>query len=371
MKEARFVVSPWQLFAVTVLFELGSAIVMNAGSSARQDAWISIAITTVFGVALFAFYRLLQAKQPSYDLFELVRISFGRWLGSFIIAIYVVYFLYDAARVMRDLLELLSNAVLEDTPIEVLAFTFSMVIAYMIWLGLGVIIRTAEFFFPLIMGIILVLFLLILIDRDYQFHYLKPVLGDGLMPVASSIFPTLITFPFGELVVFLVFMQYIAPASRIGAVSSTAIGISGLILSGAAVLETVSLGVKMKERTNFPFLVTVRDVSFGYFFERMDMVVVFVMFITILVKVSIFMFGALKGIEHLFRIPYRTSAFPIACLVAILSIKIANTFAEHISEGLSFASIYVHIPMQLVIPLIIFIMLGVKRIGRVKKGGSL
>ncbi|MNC57418.1 hypothetical protein D3C75_1070770 [compost metagenome] len=95
------------------------------------------------------------------------------------------------------------------------------------------------------------------------------------------------------------------------------------------------------------------------------------MFITILGKVSLFLFGALKGIEHLFRIPYRTAVFPIACLVAILSINIANTFAEHISEGLTFAPVYVHIPMQLVIPLIIFIMLGVKSARHVKKGGSL
>lgn len=363
MKEARFVVSPVQLFAVIILFELGSAIVMNAGSSARQDAWISISLATVIGMGLFAFYRMLQTRQPSYDLFELVQLSFGRWLGSFIIALYVVYFLYDAARVLRDFLELLSSAVLENTPIEVLAFSFSLIIAYMIWLGFGVIVRTAEFFFPVVMGIIFVLFLLILIDRDYQLHYLKPVLGDGLMPGLSAIFPTLITFPFGELIVCLVFMQYIAPASRVGRVSSSAIGISGLILSGAAVLETISLGGQMKERANFPFLVTVRDVSFGYFFERMEMVVVFVMFITILVKVSLFLFGALKGIEHLVRVPYRTAAFPIACLTAIFSIKIADTFAEHTLEGLTFVPFFIHIPMQLIIPLALFIMLVVKQAG--------
>ncbi|MBW7475763.1 spore germination protein [Paenibacillus oenotherae] len=361
MKEAKFVVSPVQLFAVIILFDLGSAIVMNVGSSAKQNAWIAIAAATVIGLGLFGFYRILQARQPSYDLFELVRLSFGRWLGSFIIAMYVVYFLYVAARVMRDFLELLSSAVLENTPTEVLAFSFSMVIAYMIWLGFGVIIRTAEFFFPIIMGIILVLFLLILIDRDYQFFYLKPVLGDGLMPVWSAIFPTLVTFPFGELIVCLVFMQYLAPASRAGKVSSFAIGISGLILAGTAVLETISLGVKMKERTNFPFLVTVRDVSFGYFFERMEMAVVFVMLITILVKVSLFLFGALKGIEHLFRVPYRTAAFPVACLAAIFSIKIADTFAEHTLEGLSFVPMFIHIPMQLIIPLALFIILVVKR----------
>ncbi|WP_173275078.1 endospore germination permease [Paenibacillus sp. NEAU-GSW1] len=364
MREAKFQVSPVQLFAVILLFELGSAIVMNVGSSARQDAWISIAAATVIGAGIFVFYRKLHDKQPSHDLFELVRLSFGRWLGSFVIAMYVIYFLYDAARVMRDFLELLMSAVLENTPVEVLAFSISIIIAYMIWLGFGVIVRTAEFFFPVIIGITLVLFLLILIDRDYQFYYLKPVLGDGLMPSLSAIFPTLITFPFGELIICLVFMKYLAPAFRRGKASIFAIGVSGLILTIAAVMETISLGVQMKERANFPFLVTVRDVSFGYFFERMEMIVVFVMFITILVKVSLFLFGALKGIEHLFRVSYRTAAFPVACLTAIFSIKIADTFAEHTLEGLTFTPFFIHIPMQFIIPLAMFVILSVKRAGQ-------
>lgn len=366
--KSKFIISPWQLFAIIVLFELGSAIVMNVGSSAKQDAWISIAVATLFGIAIFAMYRLLQARQPASDLFELVQLSFGRWLGSVVILLYVIYFLYVAARVLRDFLELLSSAVLDHTPIEVLAFAFMLVAAYMIWLGLSTIMRTAELLFPIIMGILLVLFILLVIDRDYQFDNLKPILGEGIQPVVTSIFPTLLTFPFGELIIILVIIRYAAPASRVGLLSTAAVGFSGLILVGTAVLETITLGEKMKERTNFPYLLTIRDIAFGYFFERLEMIVVFVMFITILVKASLFLFGALKGMEHLVRIPYRESVFPVACLVAILSIRIANSFAEHSIEGLKFTPYFVHLPMQLGIPLVMLVILGVKG-ARQRKGG--
>ncbi|GMK38068.1 spore germination protein KB [Paenibacillus sp. CCS19] len=358
--KTKLTISPWQLFALIVLFELGSAIVMNVGHSAKQDAWISIAAATIFGMGIFAIYRLLQARRPESDLFELVQLSFGRWLGSVVILLYVIYFLYVAARVLRDFLELLASAVLDHTPIEVLAFSFMLVSAYMIGLGLSTIVRTAELLFPIIMGILFVLCVLLLIDRDYEFNNLKPILGDGIEPVVTSIFPTLLTFPFGELIVILVFIRYAAPAKRVGFMSMGAIGLSGMILVGTAVLETITLGEKMKERTNFPYLLTIRDIAFGYFFERMEMMVVFVMFITILVKASLFLFGALKGVEHLVRIPYRESVFPVACLVAILSIRIATSFAEHSIEGLELSPYVVHLPMQLGIPLVMLVILGVK-----------
>lgn len=368
--KTKLIISPWQLFAVIVLFELGSAIVMNVGHSAKQDAWISIAVATLFGVGLFVFYRLLQAKRPSSDLFELVQLSFGRWLGSVVILLYVIYFLYVAARVLRDFLELLSSAVLDHTPIEALAFSFMLVSAYMIGLGLSTIVRTAELLFPIILGILFVLFVLLMIDRDYQFNNLKPILAEGIEPVVASIFPSLLTFPFGELIIILVFIRYASPASRTGLMSTAAVGFSGMILVGTAVLETITLGEKMKERTNFPYLLTIRDIAFGYFFERMEMLVVFVMFVTILVKASLFLFGALKGVEHLVRIPYRESVFPVACLVAILSIRIANSFAEHSIEGLELTPYFIHLPMQLGIPLVMLVILGVKGVGQQYEGGS-
>ncbi|EFM11210.1 spore germination protein [Paenibacillus curdlanolyticus YK9] len=368
MNDNKLAISNWQLFSLIVLFELGSAIVMNIGQEAKRDSWIAILAATVIGIGIFTFYRYLQSRRPGFDLFEIARYAFGPIAGSGVIFLYILYFLYLGARVLRDFIEIISTAVLATTPIEVIVFTFTTVIAYMLWHGAGAFIRTAELFFLMILIVFLLLIVLMIWDHEYHFAYLQPVLGDGVKPVLSAVFPALITFPFGELIVLVMFLKFTSAGGKVGTVSSWAIGTAGLILTCTTILETVTLDVKPKLRSLFPFLVTVRDISFAYLFERLEMLVIFMMFVTILIKVSAYLFGALKGIEHLFRIPYRTGAFPISCIIALLSIYVADSFAEHAAEGLKIVPLYIHIPMQFVIPFLMLLAVMVKAAKEGKEG---
>src|SRR3569832_388167 len=135
MTDSKHKLTAWQLFALIVLFELGSAIVMNVGQEAKQDSWIAIIAATALGIGIFIFYRYLQGKRPDGDLFDLARYGFGHVAGTIVIFLYILYFLYVAARVLRDFTELIASSVLVSTPTEVIAFSFSAVVAYMIWHG--------------------------------------------------------------------------------------------------------------------------------------------------------------------------------------------------------------------------------------------
>ena len=52
------------------------------------------------------------------------------------------------------------------------------------------------------------------------------------------------------------------------------------------------------------------------------------MILGILVKSAVYFYVGLKGLEYVFRLPYRYFAVPISMIVAVFSILISNNFAE-------------------------------------------
>lgn len=53
-----------QFFTLTLLFELGTALVVNLGMESGKDAWISILLGTLIGLIVFSGYTYLYRKFP-------------------------------------------------------------------------------------------------------------------------------------------------------------------------------------------------------------------------------------------------------------------------------------------------------------------
>jgi spore germination protein KB len=80
----------------------------------------------------------------------------------------------------------------------------------------------------------------------------------------------------------------------------------------------------------------------------------------IIVKVSVFFYGGLIGLEQLFKRPYRQFVWPMSLLIAFFSIVISKHFAEHIAEGIKIVPLYMHMPLQIGIPTMLFLILSIK-----------
>ncbi|MEM5594673.1 hypothetical protein AAHH67_28340 [Niallia circulans] len=84
------------------------------------------------------------------------------------------------------------------------------------------------------------------------------------------------------------------------------------------------------------------------------------MMLGILIKSSVFLYGGLKGMEYVFRIPYRYFAMPVACITTMFSIFISTDFSDHIVEGLNVDFFLVHVPLELMVPILITFVLLIK-----------
>ena len=79
----------------------------------------------------------------------------------------------------------------------------------------------------------------------------------------------------------------------------------------------------------FPLLSAARLVSIGHFLERMDVIVVFIMTLGVITKGSVYIYCGLKGMEYIFRLPYRYFTVPISMLVSCFSILVTVNYGDH------------------------------------------
>jgi spore germination protein KB len=345
--------SLWQLFILIFIFEIGSAAVVSTGNDAKQDAWIAIGVAMVCGLGIGFLYSFILSRAPGKNLFEIFQLCLGKWLGGALTILYILYFIYIASRVLRDFCELITSVIFEETPIEFISITMVIVIVYMLYLGLEVMGRTSEIFIPYIFSFIIIIGIAVFISGEMEFYNLFPVLGDGIKPVLKAVFPQLLTFPFGEIIAFMLIIPYTTEFKKSRKTILLAIVASGLILIYNAVLQITTLGVQTRARTNFPLLSSAREIALLDFIERVDLIVVFIVMFGIIVKVSVFFYGALKGLELLSKRPYRMHVVPLGTIIAFLSVKISDNFSEHIEEGLIVVPLMLHIPFQFILPLML------------------
>lgn len=344
--------SLWQLAVILFTFEIGSIAIVGVGGESKQDAWIATLFATIIGVGLISFYIYLLKCLPGKNLFEIFTFCFGKWLGKAVGFLYILYFFYIAARVLRDFSELITTVIFENTPIEVISITMMLLISYMIYLGLEVFGRTGEIFIPYVFTFIILIGIAILFSGEMEFENLQPVLAEGMGPILKDIFPRLLTFPFGELIAFMVIIPYASPFKEASKISVVAVVISGCIITYATIVQIATLGVEQGARATFPLLSAAREISLLEFIERVDLVVVFIVMFGIVTKVGVFFYGGLKGLEHLFNKSYRVMILPMASIIAHASLQIAANYTEHIEEGLIFVTRYLHLPFQLFFPLL-------------------
>ncbi|MEK4905656.1 GerAB/ArcD/ProY family transporter [Niallia sp. FSL M8-0099] len=350
-----------QIFTMIINFLLGSSIVIGIGMEAKRDAWIVVLIGMIVGVIIISFYLYLMSLLPGKNLYEMMEYCFSRKVAITLALVYLSYFIYVSARVIRDFGELITSAILPVTPIEFTILALMLVIGYILYLGIEVLGRTAEIFSPYMFLFIILLFIFLYAGDKINLTNVQPVLSNGIKPIMKAAIPSIIAFPFGELIAFTVIFAHIGEFKATKKVALISVIVASIILLSSVFIIIATLGENTAMRANFPLLIAARLVSIGEFLERIDVLVVFIMMLGILIKSSVFLYGGLKGMEYIFRIPYRYFAMPVACITTMFSIFISTDFSDHIVEGLNVDLFLVHVPLELMVPILITFVLLIKK----------
>jgi spore germination protein KB len=350
MEKAK--ISGIQLFAMMFMFELGTSLVISYGIGAKKDAWLTILLGLGGGIVLFFIHYSLFRQYPNLPLTGYARKIFGKYPGWIIGLLYVLYFLYIAARNLREFGDLLLSSTMSATPLLAINILMVLAICYVLYLGIEVVGRTAEVFI-----VILLLFgvagnFLVFVSGNIDIHNLQPFLENGWKPILKAAFPLIISFPFGEMIVFTMLLPYLNRPGSVKKVWLSALISSGVILSYTASLNIAVLSMEEVERSTFPLLSTIGKVNLMEFLQRLDAIVVFTFLITMFFKIAIFFYAAVIGMVDLFKLKnHQQMVLPVGVILIYLSTVIASDFAEHMEEGLVITGYYLHIPFLMIIPL--------------------
>lgn len=351
-----------QLFCLIVLFNLGTAIVVNLGASAKQDAWLAILLSAIPGILLFLVYNSLHKLYPNLPLTGYAREIAGKWIGTLLGVIFIMYFIHMAARDLRDYGDLLTTSLFDKTPLFIIHVMMILSMVYILYLGIEVLGRMAEVLFVMIFFLGFLGIVSVLLSGKVNISHLFPILEYGWKPVIITAVPYLFSFPWTEMLAFTLVLPYLNNSSSVKKVGTLAIILSAIILSLTAILNISVLNVDGFTRSNFPLFETIRRVRLMEFIERLDPIVLLTLIIGGFFKIIIFFYAGIIGISDLFNVKnHQTLIFPVGLIILLASLTVAGNFSEHIKIGQKLLPPYVHVPFSAVIPLLLLIVALIRR----------
>ncbi|MGF7535981.1 spore germination protein [Bacillus mexicanus] len=354
MEKARINIR--QLFVMIIIFELGSSLLITPGMMAGRDAWLAVLLGCAIGLFLFYLYQGIYQCYPESSPKEYMDDMLGTklsWLFSFL---YILYFSYIAARVLRDFGEMLLTFAYHDTPIIIVNALLMVVSVYAVRKGIEVLARSAELLFGAMYLLGALGLVLIIVSGSVDLQNVKPVLADGIYPVIHSVFTQTMYVPFGEVVLFVMIFPTLNDRKNVKKMGILAMTISGLIVALIVTINISVLDVDLTLRSQFPLLSTIQTIKVEEFLDRLDVFFMLALIIGGFFKVSLYLYAAVVGMSTLFKEKNPSQlAYPMGLGILILSITIATNFSEHMNEGLKVVPMYIHLPFQLLFPLFLFV----------------
>ncbi|MGG6312710.1 GerAB/ArcD/ProY family transporter [Paenibacillus macerans] len=347
-----------EFLAGFALFEIGSTTLFQIGTEAKQDAWLVMLIAAIAGLLYLLLHLAIHRRDPERDLFELCRVYFGKAAGTAIGGSFAVYFAYEASRNLRDLGELAAYMLLNRTPLGVIMLIAILVIANSVRYGPHVVFLCCLALVPFIVVSYLLLVSMIAGVGLVRFENMLPVLENGFRPILKNI-PDVISFPFGQTVLFLVFFPLIRNGTKMRRSLVLTYWLTALFLMAVNQINVLVLGPTLADTVTFPLLQVVQLIELVEVFERMDILFVIVLFIGLGTKLLLFYIGAVVGGSRISGTPYKRWVAPVGMAIYGASFASPN-FAHHLWVGIDVVLKWFPI-FQIGLPALLFILMLIRK----------
>lgn len=315
----KHTLSEWQYFLMGVNFVVGSALLkapLMTAMFAKQDAWLSMMMTTACGMFLLLCGLLLYRRYNYAFFFAVVEHVAGRWVGGAVNVFVIFLSLHTCAMVVRNFSNFLTVIMPESSP-WVFQWMILLLSMYSLQYGASNIGKVNEILSP-----VMVAFFygsLLLVANKFSFENLQPVLVNGWKPVVHGAYTTL-GFSFIQLMLFSSLMTFVKNKQHLTRISLLAQATGGFSLALAIVFSLGVQGAYAVERETYPVYTLMQDITVIRMFERVEALIGFVWVLAIFIKVVIGYFAAVSGLAHMTRQDnYRPFLLPCGLLIWAMS----------------------------------------------------
>ncbi|MBB6637026.1 GerAB/ArcD/ProY family transporter [Cohnella thailandensis] len=355
-------ITNYQLFAVTFIFQLGTTIIFGFGGSAGRDAWIAELASCFLGSLLILVYIALMKLNPGLSLVQWFPAQFGRWIGTPIALLYPLLYIYEVGRIIADIRDMVSTALLSNTPLSIIAGLFAIVVAYCVYGGIPGIARLGEMFLPIVLILFCIEGILLLGSGVMHVHHLLPVLEHGWGPIWKAVYPPGITQSFGETIFLAMFWPLTQNPDKVPKITFLSTYLSGIMITVFNLMAIMVFG-NLFAGFLYPLYTLLSVISIGKFIENLQMLGVLYFLMTALLKSVALMLAAVMGIQQLTnRKSFKPFVIPACAVSLFLGLTMSRNIAEHIyRHHFEVLVPYIWVPMLIVIPAILLVVTVLRR----------
>ena len=346
-----------ECICILMLYIMGTTLILGIGGKAKNDAWLAGITGILLSLPMIFIYSRIQAVFPGKDLFEILELIFGRLFGRVISLIYIWYAFHLGALVLRNFGEFVKTVALPETPMFFPMLCMALLCIAIVRLGIEEIGRFSAYMLPVLLIIIIIVQFFAL--TVFKLENLKPILDGGLKPILESGFSAF-AFPFAETVLFLGITFSLKTRKAPYKVFFTSVLFAGFIIVALTIRNIGVLG-QMTSMIYFPAHVAVSRINIMDFVQRMELTVVIVFIMGAYVKSTVCLYVASKGIANILKLKdYRSVVMQMGLLMLYLAYILYSNIMQMRYWAINIYQYYAF-PMQVILPIIIWIFAEVKR----------
>ncbi len=347
-----------QGMACTALFLLGSSLVTGGDRSAGRDTWLVILGVMTLALLLCAVHTRILRLFPEKNLFMIVRHVFGGIVGNAFSGILIAYFLTLHALIITDFTLYASIISLPSTSVFLIALPVMLLTYALATKEAQVIGRVSVFLFLYIVFYFIVN--LIFSVGYFRYEYATPILQRPLSDIAPSAVG-LLSFPFAEMIALMPVFHSVRRGTSKFKVIATGVLICGLIFAYTALRNVLMLGESVYSTNYYPSYIAISMIVISNYLQHIEITVSFAMLFCIFIKSTVCLYDVRIGLADVFHIDHPrwillglSAVTVIASLLLLPSPQAIRWFASHLY-------LYVALPIQIMLPLILWVGAEVKK----------
>lgn len=343
---------------LTVIFTPAIRIIpVYTAERAKQAAWLSPVAAIVMLIVLSFIWQALYKKYQGYSLMEIYSDITGKIIGRILAAVHLVWMVLLTALYVRYFAIRLIGSIYPNISLNIIIISMLAVIVFTLRYGLTTLTRLNEIILPLLLGIFFLL--IILMIPNIKLGFLTPISYRSILPILNASIGIM-----GLLVYFTFLFIFGDRISNKDKIKKTGIKISLFLLIVMTATIVVTLGTfshSVAQRTQFPFLIAVKQISLFNTIERIESVIVALWVISDYILISFLTMCTLHILKFLFKLSDTKPFISIYMIfIYMLSLYIAGSVFE-MEELSSIIIIPGNIALGFVLPAIILL------IGKIRK----
>lgn len=317
---------------------------------ATTDAWLANLLGSAYGLLVAYILYRLAARFPQKNLFEIIFLLCGKWVGRLLACGLIFYFWTILIRDTRIFVDFMNTTLLPRTPSEIITYLLIIVLIYYGRTSIEVAVRVNDFVYPMFLIVMFVLPLLL--ANEYSFQRIEPLLGQGFRSIIAS---NLLSMGwFADVLIVGAFLGMISNAKQM--MTSMRHGILFASLGLTVVLFSIIavLGSRIGGRFIYPTYMLVEQIHITDFLDRMELLLFSIWLPAFMIKMIIIFIALQIGVAQLCgQRDYTVLARPIGWFILLTTLAGFNNVAEVINFG-NFGALVVILAVQ---PLVLGVLL--------------